>query len=60
MTEGETVNLTPAVMSPSGFCSVRCKKHPRAYMEGSLAQHRCRGNQEQGEKKHSPCLPPMV
>lgn len=37
MEEGEIVNLTSALTSPSVFCSVRCQKHPRAYMEGSLA-----------------------
>lgn len=54
MEEGEFVNLTSAVTSPSVFCSVRCKKHPWAYMEGSLAQHSYRGNHEQGGKSTTP------
>lgn len=54
MGEGEIVNLTSVVTSSSALCSVRCKKHPRAYMEGSLAQHKCRGNQEQGDKSSPP------
>lgn len=54
MGEGEIVNLTSAVMSPGLFCCVRCRKHLQAYMEGSLAQQTCRGNQDLGDKSTPP------